>query len=209
MRLRVARKWCMTMLRFAEDDQIKSVEEKKRELRMRMKQRRGNNENRDVKETLLVQNVFLALEKWQKDGDGKNVFCYLSYSSEASTDLLIEKLIEQGYNVFCPRVEGKDMQVVAYGEDFTISPLRIREPIGEPFEGEIHYAIVPFLAVDKQGNRLGYGGGYYDRYFEKNPTVKRIAYGFDFQIQPQIPTQETDKKMNCIVTNKQVLFIEE
>ena len=199
----------MTMLRFAEDEQLKSVEEKKRELRLRMKQRRGDNENRDVKEALLIENVFFALEKWQKGVEGKNVFCYLSYSSEAPTDLLIEKLVEKGYNVFCPKVVDKDMQVIAYGEDFTISPLRIREPLGEPFEGEIHYAIVPFLAVDKQGNRLGYGGGYYDRYFEKYPTVKRIAYGFDFQIQTHIPTQETDKKMNCIVTDKQVLFIEE
>ena len=101
------------------------------------------------------------------------------------------------------------MQVVAYGEDFTISAWGIREPVGEPFEGKIDYAIVPFLAVDKQGNRLGYGGGYYDRYFERNPNTLRIAYGFDFQIQKEVPTEETDKKMNCIVTDKQVLFMDE
>ena len=188
---------------------MKSVIERKKALRIRMKERRANNENRDVKEILLAENVLTVLEKLSGDRDKKKVFCYLSYSAEAPTDGLIERLLEQGYEVYCPRVEGKEMQVVAYGEDFTISAWGIREPVGEPFEGEIDYAIVPFLAVDKQGNRLGYGGGYYDRYFERNPNTLRIAYGFDFQIQKEVPTEETDKKMNCIVTDKQVLFIDE
>ena len=196
------------MLRFAEDESIKSVIERKKALRIRMKERRANNENRDVKEILLAENVLAVLEKLSGDRDKKKVFCYLSYSAEAPTDGLIERLLEQGYEVYCPRVEGKEMQVVAYGEDFTISAWGIREPVGEPFEGEIDYAIVPFLAVDKQGNRLGYGGGYYDRYFERNPNTLRIAYGFDFQIQKEVPTEETDKKMNCIVTDKQVLFMD-
>ena len=196
------------MLRFAEDESIKSVIERKKALRIRMKERRANNENRDVKEILLAENVLTVLEKLSGDRDKKKVFCYLSYSAEAPTDGLIERLLEQGYEVYCPRVEGKEMQVVAYGEDFTISSWGIREPVGEPFEGEIDYAIVPFLAVDKQGNRLGYGGGYYDRYFERNPNTLRIAYGFDFQIQKEVPTEETDKKMNCIVTDKQVLFMD-
>ena len=197
----------MTMLRFVNDNLIDDIDTQKKQLRGRMKERRANNENRDVKETLLIQTALAALEKLD-GGKGKNVFCYLSYSSEAPTDCLIERLIEEGYNVYAPRVNGQEMEVVKYGEDFSISTLRIREPIGEPFLGEIHYVIVPFLAVDKQGNRLGYGGGYYDRYFAKNPTAKRIAYGFDFQIQASVPTEKTDVKMDCIVTDKHVLFIQ-
>ncbi|MBQ7924432.1 MAG: 5-formyltetrahydrofolate cyclo-ligase [Clostridia bacterium] len=195
----------MTMLRFAEEQEPKSIEERKKQLHIRMKQRRANNENRDVKETLLIENTLATLERYQ--GGEKTVFCYLSYSSEAPTDGLIEALLERGYKIYCPRVVGKEMQAVEYGEDFTVSSLRIREPVGEPFNGKVRFAIVPFLAVDKQGNRLGYGGGYYDRYFEKNPDTLRIAYGFDFQIQNEVPTAETDKKMDCIVTDKQALFI--
>ena len=197
----------MMKLRFVDDDEKEDIETRKKRLRARMKERRANNENRDVKETLLIENVFTALEKI--NGAGKNVFCYLSYSSEAPTDRLIERLIEDGYKVYCPRVVGQEMEVVEYGEDFSISALRIREPIGEPYNGEMNYVIVPFLAVDEQGNRLGYGGGYYDRYFAKNPNAIRIAYGFDFQIQASVPVEETDVKMNCIVTDKRVSFIEE
>ena len=175
-----------------------------------MKTRRANNENRDVKESLLVENFFNALESYGVEtGKEKKIFCYLSYSSEAPTDLLIEKLMENGYIVYCPRVVGEVMEAVAYGEDFTISPLRIREPVGEAYEGEVDCIVTPFLAVDKQGNRLGYGGGYYDRYFQKHPKAKRIAYGFDFQIQTSVPAFEFDEKVDCIVTDKQIIFIKD
>ncbi len=197
----------MTMLRFIEEKEECSVEERKKRLRKHMKERRANNENRDVKETLLLENTITALTALGLDGGKTNVFCYLSYSSEAPTDRLIASLQELGYAVYCPRVEGQDMQAVLCGEDFTLSELRIREPIGELFEGKMHVAIVPFLAVDRQGNRLGYGGGYYDRYFEKNPQTKRIAYGFDFQVQQSVPTIDTDKPMDCIVTDKQIVYI--
>jgi len=183
------------------------VEERKKELRKQMRARRANNENRDVKERLLVENFFTVLKGFWGEGK-KKICCYLSYSSEASTDLLIENLIEAGYEVYCPRVSGEEMETVAYGEDFTISPLRIREPVGEAYQGEVDVIVTPFLAVDKQGNRLGYGGGYYDRYFQVHPMAKRVAYGFDFQIQPQVPTLGFDEKVDCIVTDKQIIYIE-
>ncbi len=197
----------MTMLRFIENEEQYSVEERKKRLRSRMKERRANNENRDVKERLLVENALAAIKAIGLQEGERNVFCYLSYSSEAPTDLLIERLQEEGYCVYCPRVEGKDVQAVVYGGDFSLSDFRIREPIGAPFDGEIHVAIVPFLAVDEEGNRLGYGGGYYDRYFAKNPTTKRIAYGFDFQVQKSVPSEATDKPMDCIVTDKRIIYV--
>ncbi len=200
------RKWCTRMLRFVKSEEGKNIVERKKRLRAYMKERRGNNENRDVKERLLVQNVFAALNALQIEA-GKNVFCYLSYSSEAPTDDLIESLSEKGYRVYCPRVDGNQMRAIAYGKDFSLSKYRIREPIGEPFDGEMHVAVVPFLAVDEKGNRLGYGGGYYDRYFAQNPQTKRVAYGFDFQVQENVPTEDTDKPMDCIVTDKRVIYI--
>ncbi len=195
------------MLRFVNEENEINVEERKKQLRKRMKERRGNNENRDVKETLLIENTLAAIETLRLPDGEKNVFCYLSYSSEAPTDRLIETLLEKGYAVYCPRIEGREMIAVRYGEDFTLSDYRIREPIGEPFDGEMHVAIVPFLAVDEQGNRLGYGGGYYDRYFAKNPHAKRVGYGFDFQVQAEVPVVDTDEPLHCIVTDKRVIYV--
>ena len=175
-----------------------------------MRKRRADNENRDVKERLLTENAIIALKTLLgEELQDKNVFVYLSYSSEASTELLIQTLMGLGVRVFCPRVEGAEMFPIAYGEDFCLSKWGIREPIGERFCGEMDAAITPFLAVDTKGNRLGYGGGYYDRYFSANPSVKRIAYGFDFQVVQAVPVENTDKPMHAVVTDKRCVFSKE
>jgi 5-formyltetrahydrofolate cyclo-ligase len=59
--------------------------------------------------------------------------------------------------------------------------------------------------VDKAGNRLGYGKGYYDRYLCLYPTAKRIGYCFDFQLVSEVPHDEKDEKLDFVVTDKQVV----
>lgn len=197
-------------LRFVENEPLQSeqdVRESKKRLRAYMKARRGENENRDVKESLLLDNAFSALqEKGLGTGTGKRVFVYLSFSSEAPTDKLIERLIEQGWQVYCPRIDDKKMSAVEYGEDFELSAYGIREPLGEAYDGDMDVAIVPMLAVDEQGRRLGYGGGYYDRYLGAHPETLLLAYGFDFQILRQVPTETHDMKMDGIITDKRIVW---
>lgn len=197
-------------LRFLETETPKTAEElvgTKKRLRSYMKERRGENENRDVKENLLVNNVMQALrEKGLDARKSKRAFVYLSFSSEAPTDKLIERLLGEGWTVYCPRVENKNMVAAAYGEDFTLSALGIREPIGQAYVGEIDVAIVPMLAVDEQGNRLGYGGGYYDRFLSEHVETLCLAYGFDFQVLRQVPTEEHDIKMDGIVTDRRIVW---
>jgi len=172
-----------------------------------MKKKRAENTNRDVKERLLVEHFYEAVFG-EKKGAGTRLtfFIYLSFSREAPTDCLIERLIEDGHRVCCPRLENGEMIAVEYGEDFTLSDYGMREPVGQAFEGNIDVAVVPFLAVDKHGNRVGYGGGYYDRYLKKI-KAKRIAYGYGFQVVNEVPTQEWDEKMDVIVTDEQVFAV--
>lgn len=200
-------------LRFVETDAKQDEEEitqRKKSLRAYMKERRGENENRDVKEVLLIGNVLQALEsKGVGIGMDKRAFVYLSFSSEAPTDNLIQRLIEHGWRIYCPRVEGKVMVAVEYSEELALSKFGAREPIGAVYEGRIDLAIVPMLAVDEQGGRLGYGGGYYDRFLAEHKETVRLAYGFDFQILRQVPTQEHDLVMDGIVTDKRIVWIGE
>ena len=196
-----------TKFRFVAEE-YKTAETRKKELRAYMKERRAHNENRDVKELLQIENLFRVFKQMQGAGTHLTVLVYLSYSSESPTDRLIETLMEGGYTVCCPRVEKDRILAVEYGEDFTLSAYGIREPVGEPFRGKIDVSITPFLAVDEKGNRLGYGGGYYDRFFEENPDVLRIVYGYDFQVVKEVPSEPWDKKMQYIVTDKQVIKID-
>lgn len=191
-------------------DTKESVKERKKALRAYMKTRRGDNENRDIKEYALIENMLAFIGKiLKREGAGTplRVFCYLSYSSEAPTDRLIERLLELGIFVYCPRLENGEMQAVALGEDMSLSSLGIREPVGEPYLGELDLAITPMLAVDGKGNRLGYGGGCYDRFFKAHKEIRRVAYGYDFQVLKCVPTEAWDEPMQAIVTEKRIITI--
>ena len=171
-----------------------------------MQRKRAENTNRDVKEELLIDHFYEAVfGKTPHPGICLTFFIYLSYHREAPTDGLIKRLLADGHKVCCPRVEKDRMIAVEYGEDFTLSDRGIWEPIGKEYTGKVDVAVIPFLAADKQGNRLGYGGGYYDRYL-KNVTAKRVAYGYGFQIVNSVPTEPWDEKMDILVTDEGIII---
>ncbi len=184
----------------------------KQTLRAYMKKLRAENTNRDIKEQLLLQNFVQAYSSYFSEMKGarirRKVFCYLSYSREAATDKLLEYLQQRGVETYAPRVEGKQMHVVLIGEDFSVNAMGIREPIGERYDGETDLIIVPLLAVDSKGNRLGYGGGYYDKYLQTHEKAVRIGVCYDFQVVENVPFEPTDEKIHCIVTDKRILFVE-
>jgi len=67
--------------------------------------------------------------------------------------------------------------------------------------------LVPMLAFDKKGYRLGYGKGFYDKFFEKNRNLVYAGYGFDFQEVKCLPSEYFDLKLNVIITNKSIKII--
>lgn len=175
--------------------------ERKKELRRYMKQRRSNNENRDIKEENMLRTFFA-----HGFGEYQRYFVYLSFSSEAKTDRLIERLLTLGKKVYCPRIEQDEMVAVEYGEDFALSDYGIREPIGKEYQGEIDLIVAPLLAVDKTGIRLGYGGGYYDRFIEKHEEAKTVGWCYDFQIvEKPLPKEEWDKRLNGLITDRRTI----
>lgn len=179
-----------------------SAAERKASLRTYMKRRRGENENRDIKESLLVENFFAG-----GFAEKESFFVYLSFSSEAPTDKLIERLTAAGKRIYAPRVEGKEMAAVPLGQDFTLSPYGIREPLGSPWTGSIDVAVVPLLAADEQGNRLGYGGGYYDKFLKARPETLAVGWCFDFQLVKEVPREAFDEKIDYLVTDKRLIMI--
>ena len=179
-----------------------SAAERKTSLRTYMKRRRGENENRDVKESLLVENFFAG-----GFAEKESFFVYLSFSSEAPTDKLISRLLKAGKTVYAPRVEGRDMEAVLFGEDFTLSERGIREPVGQAYRGKIDVAVLPLLAADERGGRLGYGGGYYDRFLRAHPETLAVAYCFDFQLVREVPCEPHDKRADWIVTDKRIIEV--
>ena len=104
-------------LRFA-DVEPSTIEQQKSRLRDYMKGKRAENTNRDVKEQRLIEHFYQAVfGEMVRSGTQFTFFIYLSFFREAPTDRLIERLIEDGHKVYCPRVENGEMYAVEYGEE--------------------------------------------------------------------------------------------
>lgn len=186
--------------RFVETEKEENTKEKKARLRAEWKARRGETENRDTKEDAIVKAVGNAVFNAQV------FFVYLSVSSEARTEKLIETLLEKGKTVVCPRVHGGEMHAVIYGEDFTLSSFGVKEPIGAEYLGKIDVAIVPLLAVDEQGNRLGYGGGYYDRFLSEHTECVRLGIGYESQKTASLPVDAWDVPLDGFISENQTVW---
>ena len=126
-------------------------------------------------------------------------------------DLAILDLLEKkNFKVSLPIIK-KDNQMNFYSWSRN-DPLKINKfGIPEPVSSKIFYPdilLVPLVAYDSSLNRLGYGGGYYDRYIEKIEKIKKvtkIGLAFSFQKISSIPINQYDKKLDFIVTEKEIL----
>lgn len=138
-----------------------------------------------------------------------SILIYRHFRSEAETTLLMEQAWKTGKRVYCPRVEGKTMEffLVRTWEDFEQGCFGIEEPKSEcpAFEEdpqEQALVILPGAAFDRNRNRIGYGGGFYDRYLANHPGLETAAVCFEEQIVEQIPAGPYDIRPRIIVTDQ-------
>ena len=100
-----------------------------------------------------------------------------------------------------------DFYKFTFKDPFKINKLGIIEPLNFPKKLVPDLIFVPLVGYDKNLNRLGYGGGFYDRYFEKNKNIKKIikiGLAFSFQKTKKIPSNKFDIKIDRIVTEKKI-----
>lgn len=132
------------------------------------------------------------------------VMMYCSMPDEVHTHEALDHLVAMGKHVLLPVVTGEEtMEVREYRgkNDLQKSAFGIFEPTGSPFTDyeQIDLVVVPGMAFDAHGNRLGRGRGYYDRFLRALPHVYKIGICFDFQKQPYIPTDANDVKMDEVL----------
>jgi 5-formyltetrahydrofolate cyclo-ligase len=145
--------------------------------------------------------------------DGANpLMVYVSKPMEVHTRALIVELLGQGKTVIVPIIE-KDTKTLrlSYIEDPAVlsqSTFDVSEPVGHELPAQasdVKAVIIPMLAFDKRGNRLGYGAGYYDRFLTAHPHMTRIGIAFACQELMEIPTDPTDAGMDLIVTDTGII----
>jgi 5-formyltetrahydrofolate cyclo-ligase len=140
----------------------------------------------------------------------KNIGGYYPSNYEID-DLAILDLLEKNFFKVSLPVIKKDNQMNFYSWSRN-DPLKINKfGIPEPLSSKIFYPdilLVPLVAYDSSLKRLGYGGGYYDRYIEKIEKIKKvtkIGLAFSFQKISSIPIDQYDKRLDFIVTEKEIL----
>lgn len=136
------------------------------------------------------------------------VYGYVSKGGEVDTLRLLEILWQRKIPVAVPRVEGRGIRFFLIGgmEDLEPGCMGILEPVKgcPPAESPASVVLTPGLAFTPQGERIGYGGGFYDRFFGAEPDHERIAAAYPFQILGELPTEEFDLRVHRIVTSEQI-----
>jgi 5-formyltetrahydrofolate cyclo-ligase len=162
--------------------------------------------------SLLIAERLYSLPAYR---DAEKVMFFISFGSEVDTRSMVEETIRRGKLALAPKAlpETRKLvpsQIVDWDRDLVPGAYGIPEPGIDrlrPHSPEtIDILIVPGVAFDQKGNRLGYGGGYYDRFFELlRPGTPLVALVFDLQIQAEIPVDEWDRRVDYIITEKRVI----
>ena len=146
------------------------------------------------------------------------LFIYVNFRSELETVELIQRCLSQGKRVAVPLVEASTKSMIPLliqdpEKDFVPGYYGIPEP--DPQKSlrvaarEIDAAVIPGSVFDIHGGRLGYGGGYYDRFLLNDaPQAKRIGLTFEMQVVEHVPVQPHDQPLDILVTEKRIVNID-
>lgn len=173
----------------------------KRELRSLIKEKKRAMTIQQIEEkSRLLTEDFLQTDLYR---NAKTVYGYLPYNQEVRTVPLLEQALRDGKRVAVPKVYGEEMRFI-YMTDLTrvdTGYAGIPEPIeDEPVAEDVEaLVLMPGLAFDREGHRIGYGGGFYDRFLEKEQNHPTVALCYDFQVFPSLNTQAHDIPVDCVL----------
>ena len=165
---------------------------------------------REKKRAMTQEEILLRSEKLgqllaqsQVYQSAKTIYGYLPYNQEVRTVPMLERALQDGKKVAVPKVYGDTMRFI-YLEDMSCVETGyagIPEPVAdEPVaEDKTALVIMPGLAFTKEGDRMGYGGGFYDRFLAEEPNHPTVALCYEFQILESLPTEEYDIPVDCVL----------
>ena len=133
----------------------------------------------------------------------KTIYGYLPYNQEVRTWALLEQALKDGKQIAVPKVYGDEMRFILMEDLSRVAPgyAGIPEPVDDGPVANDPQALVlmPGMVFDKAGHRIGYGGGFYDRFLAAEPHHPTIALCYDFQLLEHIPTEEFDIPVDAVL----------
>lgn len=148
-----------------------------------------------------AENVFNQLEKLAAFAVSNRILIYNSLPDELSTRAFIDRW-QAKKKFFLPRVNGVDLDILPYDRtSLHVGAFRIEEPDGNDIADpdEMELIIVPAVAFDRQGNRVGRGKGFYDRLLSRSKAYK-IGVAYDFQLFDEVDSEPHDVPVDTVIT---------
>mgnify|MGYP000487338943 FL=1 len=188
-------------------DETFGKNDEKNVIRKRMKQLRADmtRTERFEKSMRIFEQLITVPEFKRAD----RIYTYVSMDNEIDTIMLIDYSLSLEKRVFVPRVSGRDMEFYEISDISELSPgyMGIYEPDingKEPDYSRTGFMCMPGLAFDKSYNRIGYGGGFYDRYLSVENKLYKAALAYEAQLLESIPAQDGDVRPDMIVTEESI-----
>jgi len=135
--------------------------------------------------------------------NAKTIYGYLPYNQEVRTIPMLARALAEGKRVAVPKVYGDEMKFIYIDDLSKIEKgyAGIPEPIadGPVADDPTALVLMPGLAFDPAGHRIGYGGGFYDKFLAREPDHPTVALCYEFQMLPQLETEEFDIPVDCVL----------
>lgn len=173
----------------------------KKELRSRIRaQKRAMTEAEIAAKSEKLGQLFADSPLYQQ---AKTIYGYLPYNQEVRTIPMLERALKEGKRVAVPKVVGEEM-IFIYMDDLSAVEkgyAGIPEPVADGPAADDPHALVlmPGLAFDPLGHRIGYGGGFYDKFLAAEPDHPTLALCYDFQMLEHLETEEFDIPVDCVL----------
>lgn len=173
----------------------------KKQLRAQIREKkRAMTDARIEEKSALLAQKFFACEAY---GRAKTLYGYLPYNQEVRTVPILAQALRDGKQVAVPKVYGDTMRFILLTDLSAVEAgySGIPEPIADGPVAKDPQALVlmPGLAFDPNGNRMGYGGGFYDKFLEAEPDHPTVALCYDFQMLPHLDTEEHDIPVDLVL----------
>lgn len=182
---------------------IKSIVRKE----IREKRENLSFEEKENLSSVIVDKFFENFQEELKNAE--TVMSYMDFKNEVSTKELNKKFLQMGKTLLIPRISEDKSRIipVVFNEELKRGNFGILESKGAEFTKTIDIVIVPGIAFNSKGERVGFGKGYYDKFFaeRKEKNILKISLAYEFQIDNRFCGEEQDKKIDILITQKRVI----
>ena len=188
-------------------DEIFGKNDEKNLIRKQMKQLRADMTRTErFEKSMQVFEQLITVPEFKR---ADRIYTYVIMDNEIDTIMLIDYSLSLEKRVFVPRVSGKDMEFYEISDISELNPgyMGIYEPDingKEPDYSRTGFMCMPGLAFDRSYNRIGYGGGFYDRYLSVENKLYKAALAYEAQLLESIPAQDGDVRPDMIVTEENI-----